>query len=602
MNSDIQNTPTPSNTVKLMLDVFDQIDAKINSLHACSSDDFAIFSARLKEFNTQVKDISGNANTILNIIDSDNIGNTFTQLNFYHYQIKTYVEEFEKQINATINELEEMIREINSLYLPLKNYKQNLLTFKYLAANLKLNIAYVAPQQNNLYDTEIDTINAKIDDAHAIYPNLEEGLEIIKTFIFDMLTHFKQLREQNNKRTSLILYQSDYSLNFLNAKHAEIISQIIALRSKTNNCYECVSQIITNLQFQDIIRQKIEHIQSIQKSLLEEIVLVTQNNTNKIHKTIALQIKDMAELQSAQLTHTNKEYQKAIEVIIKQFLDISDNMSFVLDTGANVSGVTEIGKTPFSEVEKELNDSVLTLQDLLDSINTFYIEAPVISDAIGGIKSIFRGLFVINGEFEVLIEKLIEKFNENNNNDEGKKMIRHLKDGSGFTKHIQTLKVIVKQLIKNSNELETSIAQKQSEQTVHSKLAEIKQQSGSMIAEITKANKDIVQIMDANSTMSLQISDNIKTSIKQVKYYDFFDKSIEEIIGLLSQVYFWLSTTQIDDSNDVTQTHSDRLEELKKQYTMESERLVHQSVLHGEETTDSAPADSNVDDDDLELF
>lgn len=50
-----------------MLSVFEQIEAKITSLHACSSDDFAIFSARLKEFNTQVKDISGNANTILNI-------------------------------------------------------------------------------------------------------------------------------------------------------------------------------------------------------------------------------------------------------------------------------------------------------------------------------------------------------------------------------------------------------------------------------------------------------------------------------------------------------------------------------------------------------
>jgi hypothetical protein len=602
MTNTVQNNSQSYSSVQQMLSVFEQIDTKICSLHECSSDDFAIFSARLKDFNTQVKEISSNANTILNIIDSDNIGNTFTQLNFYHYQIKTYVEEFEKQINTTINDLEEMIREINSLYLPLKNYKQNLLTFKYLVANLKLNIAYVAPQQNTLYDNEIEHINSKIDEAHAVYPNLEEGLEIIKTFIFDMLSHFKQLREQNNKRTSLILYQSDYSLNFLNAKHAEIISQIIALRSKTNNCYECVSQIITNLQFQDIIRQKIEHIQSIQKSLLEEIILVSNNNSNKINKSIALQIKDMAELQSAQLTHTNKEYQKAIEIIIKQFLDISDNMSFVLDTGANVSGVTEIGETPFSEVEKELNDSVMTLQDLLDSINTFYIEAPVISDAVGGIKSIFRGLFVLNGEFEILIERLIDKFNENNNNDEGKKMIRHLRDGSGFTKHIQTLKVIVKQLIKNSNELEATIAQKQSEQTINSKLSEIKQQSGTMIAEITKANKEIVQIMDTNSSLSLHISENIKTSIKQVKYYDFFDKSIEEIIGLLQQVYYWLSTTEIDTEETSNHAHSDRLEELKKQYTMESERLIHQSVLQGETVNEISDANTNADEDDLELF
>jgi hypothetical protein len=590
-------------SIQSMLSIFEQIDAKIYSLHECSSDDFSIFSIRLKDFNTQVKDISGNANKILEIIDGDNIGNTFTQLNFYHYQIRTYVEDFEKQINKTINDLEEMIREINSLYLPLKNYKQNILTFKYLIANLKLNIAYFAPTQNTMYDSEINFLNTKIESVNALYPNLEEGLEIIKTFIFDMLGHFKLLRDQNNKRTSLILYQSDYSLNFLNAKHAEIISQIIALRSKTNNCYNCVSQIITNLQFHDIIRQKIEHIQTIQKSLLEEIIFISNNNSNKINRSIAMQIKDMAELQSAQLTHTNKEYQKAIEIIIKQFLDISENMSFVLDTGANISGVTEVGETPFTEVEKELNESVATLQDLLESINSFYIEAPVISDAITGIRSIFKGLFVINAEFEEGIETLITKFNENNNNDEGKKMIRHLRDGSGFTKHIQTLKKTVKQLIKNSNELEQTIQTKQAENNINNKLTAISNQTSSMVKEITTANKDIVSIMEVNTKLSFQISENIQAAIKQVKYYDFFDKSIEQIIGHLQQVYYWLASNEID-SEDIEIVHSNRLEELKKQYTMESERLIHQSILNDEndDIFDTDDTNSNADEDDLELF
>jgi len=587
-------------SVESIMSAFEQVDAKIYSLHECSGDDFSAFNARLKDYNDRVKSISNNANQILEIIDGETIGNTFTQLNFYHYQIRIYIEDFEKQIENTIIGLDSLIRELNSLQLPLKNYKQNLSTFKYLAANLKLNIAYFAPEQKNDYDEEIDLLHSKIYAVNELYPDLEEGLHVIKTFINDMLGRFRQLRDKNARRTSRILYQTDYSVNFLNAKHADIVSQVMALRSKTSNSTEHVSKIITKLQFHDIIRQKIEHIQSIQKSMIEEIERISQDKELIFQKSIALQIKDMAELQTAQLTHTNKEYQNAIEVIIAQFMDIRENMSFVRKTGIQISTDEELDKTPFSEVEKELFDSVTTLKKLSNSISDFYLEAPVINDAISGILKVFKGLFVTNKEFEEMIDVLITKFISKNDHKEGHKMIRHVKDGSSFTHHIKTIKKSLKQMKVSSTALEESIPTSETEQNVNSKLTDISNQIGDLVATLTSANSEIMKIMEENTSMSVQITTDIKTSINEVKYYDFFDKIIEEVTRHLQDVYYWINASSITAQKGEDGIKSDKLEQLKQEYTMESERIIHQSVIAGEQI--DVFADEDEDEDDFELF
>ncbi|NJK98064.1 MAG: hypothetical protein HC905_26980 [Bacteroidales bacterium] len=74
--------------------------------------------------------------------------------------------------------------------------------------------------------------------------------------------------------------------------------------------------------------------------------------------------------------------------------------------------------------------------------------------------------------------------------------------------------------------------------------------------------------------MSRQVSNDIKSSLEQIKYYEFFDKTIEEIIGQLNEINIKLQNVEnLDDEHK----HFN-LDHIKSKYTMQSEHVIHESI------------------------
>ncbi|MCK7511950.1 MAG: hypothetical protein MZV70_53165 [Desulfobacterales bacterium] len=75
---------------------------------------------------------------------------------------------------------------------------------------------------------------------------------------------------------------------------------------------------------------------------------------------------------------------------------------------------------------------------------------------------------------------------------------------------------------------------------------------------------------------------NIKTSIEGVKYYDYFEKSIDEIIVQLSTVNKRLTA---EDTGTIS--HEEALKYIRDKYTMASEHYIHDKILKKEEQGDT---------------
>lgn len=73
MGEEISNGSVEPNNggIKTIMDLFEKVDQKICSLHECSGEDFNAFNDRLKDYNNKVREITQNANKILEIIDGD---------------------------------------------------------------------------------------------------------------------------------------------------------------------------------------------------------------------------------------------------------------------------------------------------------------------------------------------------------------------------------------------------------------------------------------------------------------------------------------------------------------------------------------------------
>ena len=114
-------------------------------------------------------------------------------------------------------------------------------------------------------------------------------------------------------------------------------------------------------------------------------------------------------------------------------------------------------------------------------------------------------------------------------------------------------------------------------------------------------NEKIETVLIENSKLSLNLSSEIKSSVEQVKYYDFFEKIMLEIVTQLNSIYAKLDN---DTLNLLRINKAENLKSLEDRYTMETERIVHRQALNEEtpDLNDGLTPENADDDNDVEFF
>jgi len=592
-------------SVKEIITIFSGIDDKICSLQQCSTNDFSIFNQQLKGYYKEVKTIIESSAKIKNIIEESQEDLIFTELNSFQNKLKIYLESSDKQLSFSIKSLSQLLKNISAIYLPLKNYKQNILTYKYLITNLKLNLTYLDKNNHNILDTECNQIFDLIQQIFASYNSIEKKLEQLKETTQKSLTSFKNLHEKNNINIAIIKDHIEYSINLLLDKKNDVKKQLIKQKQKTDECTDNVNKIITNLQFHDIIRQKIEHIQETYKVLINELQELDAASMKNIpafkQMKYAVQIKDSSELQVAHLTHTNNKYQTALMMITKQFLEIGENMTNVSSMNyhiyINQENCTE---TYFAEIKKrvqisntlfhEFNKNNTSITNETDFINKNIIEVTELHTIFKDLNYSLESL-----AFDALRKLDLSKYNR--------------KDLQKITEHIKLIaadyinSLEIQQQFNKIGNLNYNLQSIFSEYSVKPNptiaLSQISDHATSLDKQLEEVDCELNKIVTTNKTTSNNIAVNIKETLQNIKYYDLFEKVIEEIIFDLNTINNKLSA-ELPDNTDNLKDHS--LDNFKSLYTMQSERQIHDMVSGNETNNNTGSTTDETEEGDIELF
>jgi ABC-type transporter Mla subunit MlaD len=121
----------------------------------------------------------------------------------------------------------------------------------------------------------------------------------------------------------------------------------------------------------------------------------------------------------------------------------------------------------------------------------------------------------------------------------------------------------------------------------------------SLMSNIKDYTTDIGNQLYKNIDISNNISEDIKASINNIKYYQLFEKIIEEIIEKLNGI------NQILRNKNILNVNEDGVSDLnllKEKYTMQSERDIHDQILNKEKELGIKSKKEEEDQGDLELF
>lgn len=574
--------------ISLILSV---ISGKVSELNKCSGNDFVILNESLKKQYKRIEEISGNIFSVFEYTSGAQNQELFEEVQKYFDDFLTGISCSEKKFEDYLDLTEQIISYVNLMYIPLKNYLQNVVTLNFLANSLKFNLLYRQKNKTGIYDANIKSFTEKIETIKEINSVFDSTALQMKSSYTVIAENIRILQESN-----LIIKEKTEEkiltiLKRLEEKFQEGVRRNPDLNKAKSRYTDNINKILTNLQYSDIIRQKIEHISEAHNDMILRIKNMKHQEETDVQRQFMIQIKDIADLQVAQLVRTNGEYQSAVQVISERFAEISDDVFNLTNDTLKFSGRRNIDQNKHYDFYL-IETTLLELENL---IGNFVEENNQVKSTLEELNShvhVYKRTFSDFAKYVVEIQELEAKLHESTNIS-----YENIDDVRDILIQIETVSQAIKSNyhdikkyfshIDENNERIKQINKPELGCTTFNDY----QQKINQIYNIARNNNITIKKIVADTEQTEKIvSKEISDSIKEIRYYSLYEKTSNEIIENL-KILFNLITVDNEDSYN----KKDLLEHHLIKYTMESEREVHRQVTTGE-------AKHEEEEDEIEFF
>lgn len=578
--------------------ILNEIDKKIGSLHSISSKDFLYFNKLLKQYYSNIKEISAANNTISTFFNNDlpSIKEEATEKNNTQIEL---LNDTDSYIHKIIQFLSGIYSSFNLLVVPVNNYKQNLITLKYILANLKLHLNYIELGNANKLQACIIAIENSIEKLLEQIEKINLRTELVSKQIMRLKN--KACINESIENSELKDELKKVSVGFSKISFNDYLPEnfVTALNNHAQKCFSYMGEVITNIQYHDIIRQKMEHIQVSQNELINEINELESTNKNKENQlTLIVKIPEITDIQVAQLLYTNKDYQTSIEKITNQLLEVGNEMKAL---NALYNSIHENSNA----FEKGFVNQVVGVQNIFkiyyENLSTNWKkttnEVAVLNDEYCNLKNDYNAIFLSEKALRKESRSFENHIKENGHN-YGNELMRRLNDlFSDLQINSNSLKCQLNNITQLINSLITTINLFQPQSKYHFIGDDTINDLSNKAIEIKQKTKEYAQL-------STYIADEITQSLKKIEYYSYFKTTVEEIVSLLNNIN---QIVNFDSLKDVFGDNKEYLEKIKSLYTMESERTIHdQRINSGKNINDiiniSTENPYDIDENDIELF
>ncbi len=573
--------------------ILSDIESSVSELSDCSSEDFIMLNGYLKTQYNRIEKISDNVTSVFEMKAGKDTIELSQKVRTFANDFYTGVKNTNSRFDTNSEIIEQIISYMNLMYIPTRNFIQNVITLNFLTNSFKFNLIYVSELDNNIFDDDIrkfQKIISELKKQNAVFDEIvlqikksfEELSEKTGTLIENNLINIEKIQE----RVGLATKKLKQKLNEGKVKIPE-------LKKIKERYSDSINNIIINLQYSDIIKQKIEHISDAHRDMIKKINIIKNQNDTEVSTNLMLKIKDIADLQIAQLIRTNNEYQNAIKIISKKFVEISLDINILANETVKMSGLnrTEIkGKHDFYEIEIKLKEIEIIIKkfvsentDILDNIDSILMQLNIYNINYNKFELTSRDL-------NILLNTVLKKVKTN---------FRNVSNVNDIT--IQ-FKNVLKSLKRNRNDIQKyfgfciknkELLLKPDTKKISNGLKSFSNNINDILKITGTNNSKIYEIILETEKLEKIVSNELNSGIKNIKYYDFYERSAGEIIINLRELYNNIRVEHINKGQKI-----ENLEDIKDKYTMKSERDIHGQVTMDDDYLDI----DDDDDDDIEFF
>lgn len=582
-------------TVEEAIATFKRIEGWIAEILDTSSEDFLSLNNQFKVYHRESKKISDNALHIIESLTDQQLTTTFQQLKWIVEGFYQLSEQFTSQIETYEIDLKRSIHKIEHLRINYQNFRQVVISSPLLLVQENANASVPDSQQH------IHQIKNMLNETEALLNDFVAKAQENTLFLSD-------IKKDNYNHLQRLNDNIEIGFELFYRKHQEANELSSSLKEQAENNAAYVSAIITNLQYHDIIRQKIEHIQRTHHDIITDLekFLTGESDDALIHNKAKtyIKIRDISGLQAAQLIHANNQYQTAVQEIFKALEEIGNNMIAINSMCENLVGKSGQSKKYYLEnIVENLNGALQYNHKLMHLTHQINERTQNLKAIVNEISKINQQLFDLTEHYFASLSPHLMDAEKGNSYAEWNALTHEC------TAHQQQIHAISQELLQKINRLHYLFSEFINEGNLLESFQKVSLTIPDLINLLQKSIKDVDEFLYLNSSISQKISNEIQQAVFQVKYYELFENNCEKIINELNSINIRLNYGY----NVTEKEREENLKQLKSRYTMASEHLIHDQLSqmeniaevlsnNSEKIIEIANQNSDTSDDNLELF
>ena len=575
------------------------IRSALQNTIANTEDDFLNVGSGLFSLQQNVSGLTQSSYQALDLISGKNTEEVLNGITIAMDEISHSLDVVNKHIKRDMSILEK----IGVTFSDVHDFQR---AFKKVVKNLQVYSKATRIESSRLHTLGEDfhTLAHNVGDLsviiHEKFTKFFRSLNSLQGLLARTISSINTLEKEHLHKTQENINNSLINLVMLTGKQTDSMILANEVSRQSADISKSMNTIVMNLQSQDATRQIVEHVITAIEKLCDDIQQADINENNNFNPEtlmdISIETLAVSRLQHAQLEKARKDFVKSVENILRNMQTIGDRVSLLnRDINSLGNANNALDNSFFKKIEGDISGLITTLmansenrEKLIDYIVTVSNDITDFSGFINDIEEIGENIELIAMNARIKAARV---------GAEGAALAiiaEHIQQNSLETqRHTASLLKLLKSTTGVATSLQNS--REKSDDEVNMKPQQMMLDLEKQLHSFRGIQKTIGEMLTKTATMSDQIKMDLRKRIGSVSVHRVFDQSIGEISHQLQKL---IRNIEIHTPELPLERVQERLRELEKNYTMESERSVHSAILtvDSAETADkkaSAPTQEN---------
>ncbi len=564
-----------------------EISAYVGQLKAMmrtSEEGFLSVGSQLQEVQTGTQQVSLKLGGLMADYSDEDGGNSLKELQLMSVRSTNQLNSFDEYSTKAITRLE-------NLQSPLVSLPESLKEFDRLVSRLRKMGIVAHIEAARLGNEGLDfvrlaeAVSALGEQIAAKAKEVRVYIDAVGKVILSNKSKMEHLADKHRYVTDRVTGDMQSNLQVLNEKQELYQQTTSGISAKSEEAVRNINVVVQSVQYHDITRQQVDHILEALESVREE--------------DSAVDIIPIFEIQVAQLKRVGREFEQAILSITTALGDLSSAVTMMLSESEQMTNFTkDSGSTFFEQVERGLEFLTATMAEDRYAVRDLTSSLRQISEHVRKMKSFMDEMVDVGSEIELLALN---------------SRVKAAKTGkAGVTLGViaesiqmlssDTLKE-VGEVIRQMSDMVAASSDLTDDRAIEDMLQRAESETNEIIGKLTDAvrafhasNETSNKVFLETESVCEMVYAQLEELASRIGQHGSLGESLVETGLLLEKLVQRLRASVPDSAQAIIDL---RLEEIRKNYTMETERSTHFAVLQGKITDDGLQADGGGS---IELF